>query len=125
MPQFYRLPNPAVSSISVDGVEHMVNEDGLLEVYEFTPTLKNELIDIGAKPVESLNAEQAAQAAVEEDEREQLFTLLDTAFDRRIDRRRSLPQLRKMWEDFQAKRPTLTAAGQAAKDVPWGDAPDV
>jgi hypothetical protein len=124
MPQFYRLPNPAVSSISVDGVEHVVNQDGLLEVYEFTPALKSELADMGAKEVESLNAEQRQMEAVEEDERQQLFTLLDGAFDRHIDRRRSLPQLRKMWEDYQAKRPTLSAAGQQEKPL-WGDTPDV
>lgn len=124
MPQFYRLPNPAVSAISVDGVEHMVNEDGLLEIYEFTPALKAELDDRGAKAVESLNAEQRELQVAEEDEREQLFVMLDEAYGRRIDRRRSIQQLRKMWEDFQAKRPTLSAAGQQDKEL-WGDAPDV
>lgn len=108
MPQYYRLSNPAVSSLSVDGVEFSVNGDGLLEVGVETPGLKALLAHHGAVEAEPPTEEERQRKLLEDDERNQLFLLLDEAHGRRIDRRRSVQQLRKMWEDWQEKRPKLS-----------------
>lgn len=102
MVQFYKLAHPGVSSISVDGVEHTVNDAGHLEVETTTPNLNAALKHHGAVAV---TPEAAAAApipqltAAEAAEREALFTELETALGRRIDRRRSLQQLRAMKAD--------------------------
>jgi hypothetical protein len=65
MPQFYRLPNPAITSLSVDGFEHKVNPaTGLLEVEMLTPNLVHDLIEVrGAVLVEPAEAKAIAEKA--------------------------------------------------------------
>ena len=133
MPHYYRLPNAAVSAISVDQVEHRVDDDGLLVVEQFTPNLLRELVDMGAKQTEpptdeereAMKADRMA-AAAEEDEKAELFRWLDEALGHRIDRRRSVQQLRKMWSDYQEKQRgrQLTGAGALAEPS-FGEVPDV
>jgi len=44
MPLYYRLSNPDISSLSVDGFEHKVNPaTGLLEIEMMTPNLVHDL----------------------------------------------------------------------------------
>jgi len=132
MPHYYRLPNPAVSAISVDQVEHRVDDDGLLVVEQFTPNLLRELVDMGAKETEpptdeerAAIAEGRAAAAAEEDEKAQLFLMLDDALGHRIDRRRSVQQLRKMWDEYQEKQRGRQLTGAAAMAEPqFGEIPD-
>jgi hypothetical protein len=71
MPQYYQLPDPNVTAISVDGFEHKVNPtSGLLEVEMLTPNLVNDLVVVrGAilvEPgeVEKYTADRAAAQKV-------------------------------------------------------------
>lgn len=119
MPDYYRLGNPAVSAISVDAVEHHVNEDGLLEVHEVTPNLLAALAHHAAERVNPEVEQQKSEAAAgEEAERQALFAALDEATGRRVDRRRSLQQLRQMRQDLEERQ--ATAAQQ--KQEPEGHA---
>jgi hypothetical protein len=133
MPRYYRLANPAVSSFSVDGVEHVVNGDGVLEVHEDTPNLAAELLLRGAVPAldEPGPAEQQAGAdlrAAEDIERADLFDWLDKSYGRRIDRRRSTKQLRDMKLALMQKeqqRRDAAAAGQPVEEAPPVEEPPV
>ena len=109
MPRYFRLQSTDITSLSVDGIEHQINEWGLLEVDHVTPNLIRELTThFGAvewdEELERQNETARAQAIKDEAERQELFVKLDTDFGRALDRRRSLKQLRKMWADVEAKQ---------------------
>jgi hypothetical protein len=113
MPQYYRLANAAITSLSVDGIEHIVNEDGVLEVHTPTVNLTHELTtNFGAIEVNKEAEEKPADPTSEEIERQELFSKLDAAYGRPLDRRRSLRQLRQMWETYQAKHAAQSGQGQ-------------
>jgi len=60
MPQHFKLGNPGISAISVDGVEHRVNEqNGLLEVHTVTPGLRAQLMHHAAVLVHDGETETA------------------------------------------------------------------
>jgi hypothetical protein len=122
MPMYYKLGTPGVTSVSIDGIEHKVNpETGFLEVHMLSPNLKREIahhrgIEINLDDKEQME-DLKAQAKAEEEERLRLFVKLDEVLGRKIDRRRSLAQLREQWADYQARQaaivgtnPTLNAA---------------
>jgi hypothetical protein len=110
MAQYYRLPNPSHTSISVDGIEHHVDPDtGLLVVDVLTPGLPAELAERGAVLTDPAANTQPGLTPAEQAEREALFVELDAATGRRTDRRRSLQQLRQMKAD-------LTKTGSSAKE---------
>lgn len=109
MPRYFKLRNPDITAVSVDGIEHTINEWGLLEVEHVTPNLVRELkTNFGAiewdEELERQNETAQAQAAKDEAERQDLFAKLDAHFGRQLDRRRSLKQLRRMMDDVQAKQ---------------------
>jgi hypothetical protein len=124
MTQYYRLAQPGITSISVEGIEHRVNPaTGLLEIEVRTPGLERELIarkatmaDPGSAPVRLTDAETA--------ERDALFAELDVRVGRRIDRRRSLQQLREMKSDLddadkqRGKSAAAALAGAGAERAP-------
>jgi hypothetical protein len=62
---FYRLSNPDITSISVDGFEHKVNPaSGLLEVEMLTPNLIHDLEVVrGAVKVDPAEAQAMAEKA--------------------------------------------------------------
>jgi hypothetical protein len=94
MTLFYRVPNPEITSISVDGIEHVVNrETGLLEVEVMTPGLE---ADLRSREFTQVPKTEMA----DEVERQGLFTELETATGKKIDRRRSLQQLRQQRQDL-------------------------
>jgi hypothetical protein len=102
--QCYRWDRPNVSSISVDGIEHKVNPDtGYLEVEVVTPGLAAELARWNAEQVDPTRDQTYRLSSDEETERQGLFVELEAARGVRIDRRRSLQQLRQMKVDLQAK----------------------
>lgn len=115
-PLVYRLPNPAITSISIDGIEHKVNEHGLLEVHQLTPGVNAEIErHHGAQRmsprdvddhIQARRAQREPQGPAESTEdrqqREDLLAKLDDATGRRYDRRKSLAQLRDAWSDVQA-----------------------
>lgn len=103
MTQYYRLANSAVSGMSVDGIEHTVNPDtGLLEVEVMTPNLSHELRQAKAELVDP-NAPVPLSPA-EQAEREGLFVELDQLTGRKVDRRKSLQQLRALKTDLSAAK---------------------
>jgi hypothetical protein len=111
----YRLPNPGISSISADGVEHKVNpETGLLEIHDITPSLMRVLEHhngerlVGRALAEHVDRaagapQQPLESPEDRAEREDLLTKLDAATGRRTDRRRSIQQLRAAWREHEAK----------------------
>jgi hypothetical protein len=123
MPHLYRLGNPGVAAISHDGREYRVNGDGLLEIDEahMTPALHQEIMRNFAGQQHEPDAAPPLMSA-EEQERQILFTRLDAIFNRRIDRRRSLQQLKEMLADHEARQArtegatTALASGAAAPD---------
>lgn len=109
MPRYFKLQNPDIASVSVDGIEHTINEWGLLEVEHVTPNLIRELkTNFGAvewdEELERQNETARDQSIKDEAERQDLFGRLDAHFGRQLDRRRSLKQLRRMWDDVLAKQ---------------------
>lgn len=101
-PLKYRLGNPGISSISVDGQTHHVNADGVLEVHTMTPNLHREITSHFAGTLETTDPEfqqrQLRQQALDDEtERQELFIKLDARLNRKIDRRRSVQQLREQW----------------------------
>lgn len=114
MAQRYVILNSGVSSISCDGIEHHVDpETGELVVEVLTPNLAAELQARGATLVAPPGPRKApigaALSSDEQKERDALFLEMDTATGSRVDRRRSLQQLREMKTD-------IDAAGKAAAD---------
>lgn len=113
----YTWPRPGVTSFSVDGIEHKINPDtGNLDVEVMTPNLPRELELAGATlapepsstrstdPTDPPLQAQANQLSpAEEAERQELITTLDTITGRRVDRRRSLQQLRAMKAEIDQK----------------------
>lgn len=119
MAQRYKLANPNISSISVDGIEHKVDpETGELVVEMMTPHLNADLEHHGAVLVPERRAApppgMIAAVLTEEEkaERDALFLELDSMTGGRVDRRRSLPQLRQMKADLIAQRDREAAAQQ-------------
>jgi hypothetical protein len=112
MPAYFRLGNPGITSISVDGQEHGVNADGLLEVHEahLTPGLVQEITGhyAGAQH-HPADDDGVADMRAAEDDRAILFAQLDVIHGRRIDRRRSLPQLQEMLADHEARQARATS----------------
>jgi hypothetical protein len=112
---YYKLGNPGITSISVDGYEHKVNpQTGLLEVHTMTPGLTAALQSHNPQEVDPRDKETMeelkANAAQDEDERQILFAKLDEATNRKTDRRKSLAQVRVMWDEWQARQARI--AGQ-------------
>lgn len=126
MVRLYRLANPGVTSITVDGVQHDVNPEGHLEVHQVTPGLEAEIfghhageyIDPNAGP-----AERVPTPLTEAQEKEELFTKLDAAFGRKIDRRRSVQQLREMWAQREREEQAKTGPRPGAPTTPALPAP--
>lgn len=99
MTQFYKVPNPGISSISVDGIEHKVSADtGYLEVEVMTPGLAKELAQRKLTLFDPNTAVRAGAMLTpeQEQERQALFLDLDKATGNKVDRRKSLAQLREM-----------------------------
>jgi hypothetical protein len=119
MPQFFRLSHPGISSISHGGREYLVNEAGLLEVpdNEASHALTKHITSSGGRvhvdeQVEALNA----KLSDEEAERQSLFSHLDIALGRRVDRRRSLAQLREMLDQHHRDQAKLEQPKTALTD---------
>jgi hypothetical protein len=109
-PLYFRLGTPGATSISIDGVEHHVNDDGLLEVHDITPNLLREIEShfagerLGPQAYEAhmrAREESTNQAQADERERADLFKKIDDHTGRRTDRRRSVQQLREQWAEIQ------------------------
>lgn len=117
MPQFYKLGNPGITSLSIDGIEHKVNADGFLRVDMLTQNLKREIAAHQGELVDPENKEQMAsikaQMKAEEDERNDLFSKLDQVNARKTDRRRSLQQLRVMWQDYLERQARVGGVNSA------------
>lgn len=111
MAKRYDLSTSGISSLSIDGVEHLVDpETGYLVVEVLTPHLEHELARRGAKLVQEGSDSRtegslglAPMTEAERKERDDLFAELDSLTKDRIDRRRSLKQLRQMKADLVAK----------------------
>lgn len=120
-PLKYRLGNPGITAISIDGVTHHVNPDGLLEVHTLTPNLHTEITSHYAGTLETDDPEfqqrrLRQQAIDEETERQSLFAKLDARLNRKIDRRRSVQQLREQWA--QVSRDDPPGAEPSETDTP-------
>jgi hypothetical protein len=113
MPMHYALGNPGMTSLSVDGIEHKVNADGVLEVHAFSPGLKKALAEHGCRAIDPTDKvamdEMRANSEMDETERQTLFTKLD-AVGPKVDRRRSLKQLRGMWADYSERQARTSGA---------------
>lgn len=130
--EYYRLGNPAVSSIGADGVTHFVNAAGLLEVNVRTPGLEEALRHHAAKPmgdtpgaVQTGAATVAAAGPSEADavEREVLFGKLEMLIGRKVDRRRSLQQLRAAYQTALEER-IVVLESLLAERPDTGDKPE-
>lgn len=121
-PLLYRHPNPAVSSISIDGVEHKTNGDGLIEIHQVTPNTITALQNHGAVRLDANEAADHArkrrlgvQGNVETDddraEKDKLTGWIEKAGGK-VDRRSSVKVLRERWADMKAERPELAEAEQ-------------
>jgi hypothetical protein len=106
MAQYFRLGNPGISSISFDGREHIVNEDGLLEVrdQDTSAALTQHIHSMGGRIHAPEGDLHTPAQKIEEDERQILFAKLDVIAGRRIDRRRSLAQLQEMLADHEERQ---------------------
>jgi hypothetical protein len=116
MPLYYRLGNPGITSVSVDGRHHVVNADGLLEVKDedLTPTLVREITGhFGGVQDRPENDQQTEVMNAAEADRQILFARLDVVFNRRIDRRKSMIQLQEMLADHEAKQARTEGATTA------------
>lgn len=116
MPQFFKLANPGITSVSIDGHHHEVNKDGLLEVHTITPNLLREVTGhFAGVAIDPKDDEQMATLRQQQDddeaERQVLFGRLDEALNRKTDRRRSLQQLRVQWADHQTRQARIAGAG--------------
>jgi hypothetical protein len=128
MPHTYRLANPGVTSISHGGREFKVNGDGLLEVPEdgMNTGLHNEITHNHGGMLETGNDEadrraggtNAAIMSDEEIERATLFSRLDTIYGNKIDRRRSVKQLRDMLAAHEKKQAGTVGASQTPVNQP-------
>lgn len=110
----YRLGNPNITAISHAGVEHRVNADGLLEVEDRFHTAELQRHVTQYLQGEAVNPEQDPANTPEEAERQALFVQLDGIYGRRIDRRRSLQQLRDMLEEHHRRQQRTAGAAAAA-----------
>ena len=119
MPLYYRLGNPGITSVSIDGQAHEVNADGLLEVHEqhLTPRLVAEITGhFGGRqhqPDNDAAQKQTAAMSDEEVDREMLFARLDTIKGHRTARRRSLAQLQKELGEHEARQARIEGASAA------------
>lgn len=105
MTQHYRLPNPDISSISVDGIEHKVNPDtGLLEVDVVTPSLGHEL---SVRQALLVDPNATGLSLADRQEKERLLQELETLTGRPVDRRRSIQQLTRALDEATAERQRL------------------
>jgi hypothetical protein len=98
--------------MSVDGVEHKVNSDGLLQVEVVTTNLRRQLANKGYKLVPQ--DEVPIYTDQEKAERAGLMEEIETLSGNRVDRRRSLQQLRAMVIPLRAKANAKTEAGAKA-----------
>lgn len=127
MAQRYTFPQPGVSSISVDGIEHKIDaETGELVVEVLTPNLLRELGSRGCVLIDESqrgkpgtppgNPIAPNYTPAEKAEREALFLELDAVMNTSLDRRRSLKQLREMKANLPTPAETKSAASSATTE---------